>query len=389
MFNLFTQLSRRRFPYEPLITVEISKNNLLNNLEEFKKIAPCGSVAPVLKSNAYGHGLIEIASIIEKNIKRPSDGSIPFFIVDSYFEALSLRSKGIKTKLLIIGYTRPEVILTSHLRYVSYTITDLSQLQRLAKIKHPVAIHLKIDTGMHRQGILEEEIDQALEIISNNSDIVLKGICSHLSDADNPDPSFTEAQINIWNRITGRIKTSFPTIEFLHLSATAGHRYTKDIDANVSRVGLGLYGLIDGDFFASKLNLKPVLSMKTIITGIKNIKCNDIVGYGNTFKADRAMRIATIPVGYYEGIDRLLSNNGMIEVGDERISCPIIGRVSMNITCIDISGKDNINIGSTAIVISNIPTRDNSIQSICSKISTIPYEIVVKIPAHLKRKIIE
>ncbi len=396
MSNPFTWLSRRRFPYEPLITVELSKTRLIHNLQEFKKIAPHHSVAPVLKSNAYGHGLREIAHILE-NYRRTDPGArnengtgtIPFFVVDSYFEALSLRSDGIHTPLLIIGYTRAETILHSHLERVAFTVTSLEMLQQLENTENKIIVHLKIDTGMRRQGILPEEIQHALDLIADNPLIKLEGICSHLFDSDNADPSHTEGQIHSWNALVQHIRTEFPLIKYIHLSNTDGHRYTTDIDANVSRLGLGLYGMSDDSDFAEKHDLRPVLEMKTSISSIKKIKRDDTVGYSATFKAASDMTIATIPAGYFEGIDRRLSNNGVILVGAERTSCPIAGRVSMNITTIDISRTTDAHIGTPVLVISNTPADENSIRSIAKKCGTISHEIAVHIPLHLKRVVVE
>lgn len=355
---------------------------MLNNLKEFRKLAPGGLIAPVLKSNAYGHGLIETARFFEKM------KDIPFLIVDSYFEALALRRAGIKRQLLIIGYTSPEIIFTTSLRDIVFVITSLDTLRTLEGASDKIRIHLKIDTGMKRQGLLETEIDQALEEIANSDVIVLEGLCSHLSDADNEDPSFTEAQINVWNRICCKVKKMFPLMKYTHLSATEGHKFSKNIDANVSRLGIGLYGLIQGYKFTPRLRIIPVLKMKTIITGIKNIKRDDTVGYNNTFKAMKDMWIATIPVGYFEGLDRRLSNKGYVQVGVNKILCPIIGRISMNMASIDISNIANVKIGDEVIVISNNMSDKNSIISMAEMANTISYEIAVHIPAHLKREYI-
>lgn len=389
MINPLTWLSKRRFPYKPLIYIEISKNRLLHNINEFLKLAPQGRIAPVLKSNAYGHGLIEIAKIIEQecreNLKLKE--SIPFFVIDSYFEALALRSKGIKTPLLIIGYNRPEILLNPNLKNVSYAITSIDTLQKIQYTKKSVNIHIKIDTGMHRQGILISEIPDALQIIKKNKKINLEGICSHLSDADNADPSFTKKQIETWNNVVDDIKSEFPNIKYIHLSNTHGHKYSELIKSNVSRLGIGLYGIADG--FENILDLKPVLQMKTIITGIKKIKKGQTVGYNNTFVADKDTAVATVPIGYFEGLDRRLSDKGFFEIGKDKTLCPIIGRISMNISTVDISQASDVKIGDEVVVISNEPDNKNSIQSIAKITQTIPYEIVIYIPEHLKRVVVE
>ena len=396
MLNPLTWLSRRRFPYEPLINIEISRSALINNLNEFRKLAPHHSIAPVLKSNAYGHGLLEVATILERyrhtlRSARSTDGhgTIPFFVIDSYFEAVALRSAGIKTPLLVIGFSKPETILSSHLNNVAFTIGSIEALQGLEDTEHPIAIHLKIDTGMHRHGIKSEEIHAAIELIAENTNIVLQGVCSHLSDSDNDDPSFTEGQINIWNKAVSHFKNEFPSLKYTHLSATYGHRYTADIDANVSRLGIGLYGLVDGSQFPEKLNLKPVLKMKTIIATTKKIHRDDSVGYSGTFTANSDMTIATIPVGYYEGVDRRLSNRGSVGVGKNDVECNIIGNVSMNITSIDVSHVPDVKQGMEVTVFSNNMSNANSIVSLAKKGGLLTYEIAVHIPAQLRRVVVE
>ncbi len=398
MRRLITRLSKLRFPYEPLVTVKISRERLVHNLREFMKIAPKGTVAPVLKSNAYGHGLVEVARIIEA--ERRSDGRakkdhIPFLIVDSFFEAVALRAARVRSPLLIIGYTRPETIAKSRLRDVSFTISSLETLRHIANYQYsffdfggrPIHIHLKIDTGMHRQGILPSELPEIAEILDINPSVRLRGICSHFADADNADPSATESQIHIWNKIVKQIHEQYASLEFIHISNTDGHRYVSDCYANVSRLGLGLYGLVDGAIFSPPLDIKPVMSVETIITGIKKIHRDDTVGYGNSFRAEKDMLIATIPLGYHEGIDRRLSNCGSVLVGTEHMVCPIIGRVSMNITTIDVTHMPEVQIGTVVTVVSDTATDPNSIVGTAKTARTIPHEIAAHVTGSLRRVI--
>ncbi|MGC9605599.1 MAG: alanine racemase [Minisyncoccia bacterium] len=381
--RLLTWLSRRRFPYEPLITVEISKSRLLENLDEFKKLAPGAGIASVLKSNAYGHGLAEVASVLK------SRDDMPFFIVDSYFEAVALRARRFRAPLLVIGYTRPETIRKSSLKKTAFAVTSLETLEGLMGARHYIPIHLKIDTGMRRQGILPEEIPTTIDVIKANPCIVLEGICTHFSSADNPDGSFTESQISAWNRIVNQFKASFPRLKYFHAAATDGSRFSKDINGNVIRLGIGLYGLSENSALYSSLKLRPVLEMRTIITGVKKLTAGETVGYGNTFRADKDMTIATIPVGYFEGLDRRLSGSGFIQVGPDRILCPIVGRVSMNIATIDVSKVPDSKIGMQAVVFSREVVDLNSIKAVAKLCGTITYEVAVKIPAHLKRVVVD
>jgi alanine racemase len=224
--------------YEPLITVSISKSAILHNIGEFKKLTN-RPVAPVLKSNAYGHGLVDVARIV--------DGiHPPFIVVDSLFEATALRAEGIRSDILIIGYTRAKDIVSNKLRNIAFTITSLQALIALAELlledQADVVIHLKIDTGMRRQGILIDEIDQAIAIIKRTSGIILEGACSHFADADTLTSEYTSNQIKLWNEIVIKFKIEkekFASLKHFHVSNSAGHAFEGSIDATVSRLGIG------------------------------------------------------------------------------------------------------------------------------------------------------
>jgi alanine racemase len=203
-----------------------------------------------------------------------------------------------------------------------------------------------------------------------------------LADADNSKSKSVKKQLENWEQIQNRLNQAFANIAYTHISATAGVIHTKsDSTHNLARLGLGLYGIsiIDNP----KINLRPALSMQTIISGVKSIKKGDSVGYNNTFVVPREMIIATIPAGYAEGVDRRLSNIGQVEVND--ILCPIVGRVSMNITTIDVSNVPQVKLGDTVTVISTDTSSPISINNIAKTCSTIPYEILVHIPAYLRR----
>ena len=376
--NTLRNIKKKFSSYSPSVEVLISKENLLHNLNVYRKLCRNRSLAPVLKSNAYGHGLVEIARILEKEDKA-------FFVIDSLYEAMVLRDKGIKSPLLIIGYTSPENINNCKLSNVSFTITSLDQLHLVSKlITNRKTIHLKIDTGMHRQGILPNQIDEATDIIKSSKLLHLDGVCSHLADADNTDQTFTQLQIRVWEETIRSIKSNFSDIQYFHILATAGASQPENITNNVLRLGIGLYGIDLGTKDA--IGLRPVLQMQSVISSIKAIRPEEYVGYGITYKTTHKTRIATIPVGYFEGVNRKLSNQGMVKIGD--IFCPIIGRVSMNITTIDVSNVPDMILGDKVIVISNNKNDPNSIVTIAKMCDVIPYEILVQIPQHLRRTII-
>lgn len=391
-------LKKFRKTAHSLIEIEIDSNAIIHNALAAIKFTG-SKIAPVLKSNAYGHGLIEVAKILEKI---NTDGQFPFFVVDSYFEALTLRQTGVKTPILIIGYSFTDTIKKSRLKDVAFTITSIDALKELAQARVNTSIHIKIDTGMHRQGIEATEINEAIDIVRNAPTLNLEGITSHLADAHNSnDNGFTKKQIEVWNNIVDRIIKEFPKIKYVHLTNTSGTIYNEHIRANVNRFGLGLYGFADRPELESKLKLKPALRMKSVIAQIKHVKAGQSIGYNCAYKAKHDMYIAIVPTGYNEGIDRRLSNtnegNPTQSVSDKDkvgvfqvngVACPIVGLVSMNMTTIDVTDlvkQGKIKRDDEVIIVSNNPLDPNSIRSISLKIGAIPYENLIKIPDSLRR----
>jgi len=377
MFNIFHKLFNRSF-YKPLIEVRVFKQAILDNLHEYQKTYPKVKFAPVLKSNAYGHGLVQVARILDKE-------DIAFLMVDSFFEALVLKRNSIKSKILVLGYATFEQISQSRLDNTSFTIIDLIQLRTISvSLNRPVKFHLKIDTGMHRQGILPSDLTEAIALIRSNPNIILEGVCSHFADADGEDPSFTEHQIKVWNEIIKTIKVQFTNIRYFHISNTAGANYLSGIDVNTARLGIGLYGFNTSKF--SQIELKPALELTTIITSIKTVPSGAKVGYNNTYTAEKSMKIATIPVGYNEGLDIRLSNKGFVKVNG--CFCMIIGRISMNMCSIDVTDVPNLSLEDEVEIISRNPADKNSIENIIRTCSASRYEVPVRIPQHLRRIIL-
>lgn len=375
-------IKKRFSKYSHTIEVEISKNNILNNIREYKTNYPDLLFAPVLKSNAYGHGLKEVAKILDKE-------KLPFFVVDSLFEARFLKHNKIKTDILIIGFTLFKNIENYNSKNFIFTITSLEELKILSeKINKSLRIHLKVDTGMRRQGILFSEINEAISLIKKNQNLILEGVCSHFASADEEDKTFTNKQIKIWQDTVEIFKDKFTFIKYFHISATSGVESINKDFTNLVRLGIGLYGVNLTNNL--KLNLKPALRMISFISSIKELKAGESVGYNNTFISDKDIKIASIPVGYYEGIDRRLSNIGYLKIGED--FSKILGRVSMNISSIDVSNLKDISslkIGDKVVIISEKEEDENSILNISKKINSIPYEVLIHIPKTLYRKVIK
>ncbi len=374
------KLRRKLAGYTPLVEVSISKENLLHNLHTYQKHYPNLTFAPVLKSNGYGHDLGTIARILDRE-------KISFFMVDSYYEARRLRRAGVRSRILVMGYVRPEDIAKSKLPKVDFGITDLEQLRDLTElVKRPVRIHLKIDTGMHRQGIPFNHLSFAEDLIKGEPLIELVGIASHFADADNDDETFTRGQIEVWQAAAKELLLTFPSIEYRHIAATKGVRFAEETGTNVARLGIGLYGFDTSP--SAEAPLRPVLELRTLISSVRDVRRGESVGYNATYTADHPIKIATVPIGYYEGIDRRLSNIGAMTV--DGVVCPIVGRVSMNMTSIDVTHVPDVEPGDQVVAISRNPIHLHSVSNITRTVSTpeyaeTEYVILTHFAPHLER----
>ncbi len=368
MLKLGSLLTRS---YKPLNVVEVFQKNLLSNYEYLQSFGL--KVAPVLKSNAYGHGLVEVAKILDKK-------SPPFFCVDSLYEAYELLKAGIKTKILIMGYVDPESLITKRLPF-SFTLYTLEQMKVLSKYQPQSPVHIFVDSGMHREGFQLDILQKVTEELHKNR-LKIEGIMSHFAEAEKPFKRQTKKQIDVFKaalQTTTRLNV-FP--EFVHFSNTSGTITIKELGGigNVARCGLGLYG-IDPD--GKNKKLLPALQLKSTVAQLKEISKGEYVGYGFTYRTDMKRKIAILPLGYNDGLDRRLSNSGFVYI--DEIACPIVGRVSMNITTVDVTKCRNVKVGDEAIVFSRKTDDRNSIQNAAKAAKTIPYDLLVHLNFSTRR----
>jgi len=373
--RIFQYVRKFRRTQDPLIEIKISSKAILDNYRLFENEYEV-PIAPVLKSNAYGHGLLEVADIL-------SPITAPMLVVDSIHEVQLLRGNGIYRPILVIGYTRPEAIARNKQRNVAFTLTSLAQIKAVVESGARVSVHIKIDTGMRRQGIVPQEIDDAIRLLKE-SNVSVEGICSHFADADGETDVFTRSQIALWNALVPQWQSAFPSLGYWHLAATAGSAFAKEVDANMVRLGTGMYGFPRHP--SQTFGLRPALSMHSLITGVKDLAPGEHVGYNCTFTAEKPVRIATVPVGYFEGVDRRLSNKGAMTV--EGVACPIIGRVSMNISTIDVTNCPTVKLETPVTVFSNKSEDPNSLVKFADMCNTTPLELLVHIPQHLRRVVV-
>jgi len=373
MLNLIKLL---RKDYQTLNRIEVSKQNLLSNYKYLSSLNQKVKIAPVIKSDGYGHGIVEVAKILDP--LRP-----PFFCVDSLYEAYELLKATIKTPILIMGYTDPENLKVKKLPF-SFALYDLDTAEVLNKYQSNCKVHIFVDTGMCREGVPVNELSKFLEQIRILFEIKIEGLMSHLASSNGKiDPLF-QNQIKNFKKALQIFKEYKIKTKWVHIGASGAiiNPETRKIISqisNLTRPGLALYGLDDD------LKLKPCLKLITHIAQIKKIKKGESVGYNGTYKAKKDTLIGVLPIGYNDGVDRELSNKGFVRLFDQ--FCPIVGRVSMNITTIDISGI-NAKMGDEVMVYSDNLKDKNSIENTAKICKKIPYEILVNLAESTKRIVI-
>lgn len=363
MIHSFLTLLKKE--YKSLNLIEVSRNNLLENYKYLSSLNKNVKIASVIKSNGYGHGIINIAKILDKE-------NPPFFCVDSLYEAYELFKEGIKTPILIMGYTDPENFKVKKLPF-TFALFDLETARILNNYQLGCSVHIFVDTGMNREGIPLNELPTFLEEIKELSNIKIEGLMSHLASADNAKDSLNKIQINNFKKAIEICKKAGVKPKWIHLQNSDGlDMHLRGVNVNMARIGLVLY--------------KSVLTLKSKIIQIKKVNKGAKIGYSGTFTAKKEITLGILPIGYYDGIDRRLSNKGYVKI--DNIFCKIAGRVSMNITTIDISKIKNPQIGQEVIVYSDNPKDKNSILN-CAKIcNTIPYDILVGLDQSIRRIVI-
>ncbi len=365
--------------YKVLNQLNISSLALLHNFQYFAKLNPTAKIAPVLKSNAYGHGLGLVATFIKNNL------SVPFVCVDSLYEAYELSKLGHKSDILIMGYTLPENYKVWKSLPFIFGVSDIESLTALNKYQPNSRIHIKLDTGMNRLGISSSQLPSFLQALRSCPNLKVEGIFSHLSQADDPSKkTFTNRQISVFKKMTSIFEKAGFSFTWKHIAATSGAETLVDPYFNLIRLGLGFYGYSPfgphtKEGRRQRQNLHPALTLNTHIALIKSLNKGDYVGYGGTYTAKQKETMAILPLGYNEGISRDLSNQGNFYLPDGT-TCPIIGRISMNMTTIKLPRQISPNIGDSIFA--------PSIYEQAQLLHTIPYTIITSLHPSIRRVLI-
>ncbi len=359
--------------------IEIDKKAIYHNISEFRKIIkPDVKLMAIIKSNAYGHSLVDFA--------KTTENKVDWFGVDSVIEGLKLRQKGLKKPILVLGYTLPPYLKEAVRSDISLTVSSFELLKKITAFKNRLKIHIKIDTGMHRQGFFLKDLSKAIKLLKQFK-LAPEGLYTHLAAAkDKLYSSYSFKQIEIFKKADELLKSVFGRKNYLcHAAASAGVLLYPEAHFDMVRIGIGLYGMFPTKESGMQTNvkLKPALAWKSIIGEIKTVPKNSFVGYDLTEKVLKSSRLAIIPVGYWHGFDRSFSSCGEILVKGKR--CRVLGRVSMDMVVIDVSNVPNIKIGDEVIILGPSGREKITAEDMAIKIGTTNYEIITRINPLIKR----
>ena len=340
--------------------LEVNLKNIEFNLNQIENLTQKKAI-PVIKANAYGLGSIEVAKYLSKK-------NFKLFAVANLQEALEIKNFGLDNKIFIMGNNDKDDLKLAIENGFSITISSWDDIKNLEKLKtsKEVLIHIKIDTGMGRIGFGSEDSYGVIKYINENKLGTIQGIYSHLSSADENEDEFTLEQINLFKR-----HEENKDIPFKHILNSPGiFKYSKYTNSNYVRPGISMYGILLFDTPLKKL-LKPVFKLKTKVIYIKTLSNNTFISYGKTAEGKKGDIIATLPIGYADGLDRRFSNGGTVKIHGEKYT--IIGRICMDMTMIIIPNnlKNKVGIGTEVEIYGeDINEQAQSIGSIADELMT-------------------
>jgi alanine racemase len=358
---------------------EIDLQALAFNFQTIRALLPKSvRIMAVVKANAYGHGAVAISRKLE------SLGA-DYLAVAFLEEGLELRSAGIHLPVLLLnGFWAGQEEQVVRNGFTA-TVWEGSMVKGLGtagkQLRMKARIHFKIDTGMSRLGVTDKQAVKMLQSYRDSRWTEVEGIFTHLACSDISESRETRAQLEMFHRIKEMLAIQGTSFSWNHTANSAGILLYPEAWFDGVRPGLLLYGINPQD--AHQVPLRPVLSLKTHILQLKRIKKGTSVGYGASYRVQRSSLIAVLPVGYADGYDRLLSNRGTVLLRGQRV--PIAGRISMDLTVIDVTGVNSPQVGDEVVLIGKQGKEEITAKELADLTQTIPYEVFTRISQRVPR----
>ena len=383
--------------------VKINLDAIAENVRIINKILDGKSkLMAIVKADAYGHGATFVA-------RELADCGVDFFGVSSIDEAMQLRENGITQNILILGYTNPvEENIKKLIKYnIIQTVFDFDYVKTISEIvgrgdpdapqnKNKIKIHIKIDTGMNRIGFRytgknkDKDIIEKIKEIKNLDNIIAEGIFTHFAVADEKKLDFTREQFELFRELLDSLEKENIFFDIKHAANSGATLNFKDMHLDYVRCGLILYGLYPSKSTAAfseseDIKLIPAMQLKTIISQIHTVRQGETVSYGRTYKSGKDILCATLPIGYADGFSRLLSNSASVLVNGKQV--PVIGRVCMDQSMIDVTNCGNVKVGDTVTVFGYDEKNGEhiAVEHVADMMETINYEVVCLIGKRVPR----
>jgi alanine racemase len=356
---------------------EIDTDAFARNVEAIAARLPeCSRLIAVLKADAYGHGAVELA-------KRCTPERVAMIATSLLEEALELQDAGIEVPLFVLGALKPPQVRIAVERGITIGVVGPEELASVWEVarERDVTVHLKLDSGMGRMGVVASEIQQVAELIRATPRLHVAAIYTHFANAGDPEDPFTNQQLASFRNGLEALRELGVEAPFHHTSNSAGTVRGIVEPGDFVRTGLVLYGGEPLDVGSAKL--EPVMRWRTEIARLKTLPIGHAVGYGMTFWTPRETRVATLPCGYADGYDRLLSNNADVLVRGQR--APVIGRVSMDMVTIDVTDVPGAAVGDEVVLLGAQGSERITAEELAEKIGTISYEVFCNVSARVPR----
>jgi len=364
---------------------EINLSNLIFNYQSIvKKVGKNVLVMPVVKADAYGHGMLECVKALLKTKPKPQ-----YFGVALVEEAIELKRKFPNLKVLVFGKIFPEDFKIISRFKITPTIYDFLTLKNLndfaKKTKTKINFHLKVDTGMGRVGIQLNELEDYLYFIRDNKSIQLEGVYTHFATSDHRDKSFALEKLEKFNTAVELTKSKIKNVKYFHSANSGAILDLPQSYFNLVRPGISLYGYYPSKETSESIPLKPVMSIKTKIAFLKWIEENTSISYGRIYFTKERTQIGTLPIGYADGYNRLLSNKGKVIYRNKMYD--VVGRVTMDQIMVNF-GSDDVSFDDEVIVLGSSENLKFDADDIAQLLNTIPYEVCTSISKRVKRKFV-
>jgi len=361
--------------------LEIDLNAVANNIRQVCRIVgPRVRVMAVVRANGYGHSITHVA-------QAAVEGGATMLGVACLSEAQMLQAAGVVTPSLVLGYTPAWQAEEAVRRHVRVTLFDLDTARALSQAAQssgsPARVHVKVDTGMGRLGILPEEVPAFVEGLTRLPGIEVEGIFTHFSVADEADKSYTYWQLDRFRQVIQALRARGIHIPLAHAANSAALLSVPESHLNMVRVGIAMYGLAPSAQTPLPSGFRPTLTWKTVIAQVKTLPPGSFVSYGNTYQTQGEERIAVIPVGYADGFRRAPAHWGHVLVRGQR--APIVGRVCMDQTMINVTHIAGVRQGDEVVLIGRQGDAEITVDEVAARLGTINYEVVAGILARVPR----